>query len=119
LERALCLRQRKRSGTRVLIVLPASLTPRVSEVHTLVVLASPTVGLAGRIIAAAGNYYGGGYYDNGWDWGGLAAGMILGGALAAQSSYADSVGYCMRRFKSYDPRIGTYLGYDGYRHPCP
>jgi hypothetical protein len=19
----------------------------------------------------------------------------------------------------YDPRSGTYLGYDGYRHPCP
>jgi hypothetical protein len=66
-----------------------------------------------------GPYYGGGYYDSGWDWGGLAAGMILGGVLAAQSSYADSVGYCMRRFKSYDPSSGTYLGYDGYRHACP
>ncbi|MGZ3311613.1 MAG: BA14K family protein [Xanthobacteraceae bacterium] len=25
----------------------------------------------------------------------------------------------MQRFKSYDPRSGTYLGYDGARHPCP
>lgn len=74
--------------------------------------------IGGRYYRGGGYYYGGGYYDNGWDWGGLAAGMILGGALAAQSSYADSVGYCMRRFKSYDPRSGTYLGYDGYRHPC-
>jgi hypothetical protein len=31
----------------------------------------------------------------------------------------DAIGYCMSRFKSYDPRSGTYLGYDGYRHPCP
>jgi BA14K-like protein len=31
----------------------------------------------------------------------------------------DSVAYCMRRFKSYDPRRGSYLGYDGYRHACP
>jgi len=54
---------------------------------------------------------------------GLATGMILGGALAAQSraqAYPDSsVEYCMSRFRSYDPASGTYLGYDGRRHPCP
>lgn len=33
--------------------------------------------------------------------------------------YDDEVSYCMRRFKSYDPRSGTYLGYDGFRHTCP
>ncbi len=32
---------------------------------------------------------------------------------------ADEVAYCSSRFKSYDPRSGTYLGYDGLRHPCP
>lgn len=31
----------------------------------------------------------------------------------------DSVAYCMQRYKSYDPASGTYLGYDGQRHPCP
>jgi BA14K-like protein len=31
----------------------------------------------------------------------------------------DAVAYCMQRFRSYDPRSGTYLGYDGVRHPCP
>jgi hypothetical protein len=31
----------------------------------------------------------------------------------------DAVAYCMQRFQSYDPRTGTYLGYDGERHPCP
>jgi hypothetical protein len=36
--------------------------------------------------------------------------------------YADQggdVGYCMRRFRSYDRRSGSYLGFDGLRHPCP
>jgi hypothetical protein len=28
------------------------------------------------------------------------------------------VGYCARRFKSYDPASGTYLGRDGRRHSC-
>jgi BA14K-like protein len=32
---------------------------------------------------------------------------------------ADDDAYCSQRFKSYDPRTGTYLGYDGLRHPCP
>lgn len=66
--------------------------------------------------------------------GGLVAGALIGGAIAASQQpryYApapaygygpppgDAVGYCMSRFKSYDPGSGTYLGYDGYRHPCP
>lgn len=59
---------------------------------------------------------------------GLAAGAILGGVLAAQQPYYyrrgygygdGAVQYCLSRFKSYDPYSGTYLGYDGYRHPCP
>lgn len=25
---------------------------------------------------------------------------------------------CAQRFRSYDPATGTYLGYDGQRHPC-
>lgn len=56
--------------------------------------------------------------------GGLAAGALVGGALAAQGPvYAapggDPVAYCLQRFRSYDPASGTYLGYDGLRHPCP
>jgi hypothetical protein len=27
--------------------------------------------------------------------------------------------YCASRFRSYDPRSGTYLGFDGVRHSCP
>lgn len=31
----------------------------------------------------------------------------------------DADGYCMQTYQSYDPASGTYLGYDGLRHPCP
>jgi BA14K-like protein len=31
----------------------------------------------------------------------------------------DNDAYCAQRFRSYDPASGTYLGYDGLRHPCP
>ena len=31
----------------------------------------------------------------------------------------DAEAYCIQRFRSYDPESGTYLGYDGRRHPCP
>ncbi len=71
----------------------------------------------------------------GWGFGaGLLGGAIIGGILAAPYYYGpgpyyapgyvaalpgDAVGYCMQRFRSYDPRSGTYLGYDGLRHPCP
>ena len=37
----------------------------------------------------------------------------------SQARAADSNAYCVQRFKSYDPASGTYLGYDGQRHPCP
>jgi hypothetical protein len=65
-----------------------------------------------------------------WGAGGLALGLGLGLAASpyaygpsyyAAPDYAgdDAVAYCMSRFRSYDPRSGTYLGYDGLRHPCP
>jgi hypothetical protein len=61
-----------------------------------------------------------GYYGSGAVVGGLAAGAIIGGAIAnSQARAANSNAYCFSRFKSYDPASGTYLGYDGMRHPCP
>ena len=45
-------------------------------------------------------------------------GSIVTGAIAA-SQNADVIAYCESRYRSYDPRTGTYLGYDGQRHPCP
>ena len=60
---------------------------------------------------------------------GLAAGAIIGGAIANSQAPAyygtapadddSAVAYCLQRFRSYDPARGTYLGYDGLRHPCP
>src|SRR5262245_38423151 len=82
----------------------------------------------------------------GWGWGGpFVAGAIIGGALAAPYYYGpryyypapaydapyppgaygpppggdDAIAYCQQRFRSYDPGTGTYLGFDGARHPCP
>lgn len=73
--------------------------------------------------------------------GGLAAGALIGGAIAAPYYYGSpyyygpryvpapvyapppddegAVSYCMQRYRSYDPGSGTFLGYDGLRHPCP
>ena len=52
--------------------------------------------------------------------GGLAAGAIIGGAIAnSQARANDAIAYCAQRYRSYDPDSGTYLGYDGNRHPCP
>lgn len=63
---------------------------------------------------------------------GLVLGVILGFALGAavvdsqeQQTYATSrlndpgwIAYCARRYRSFDPYTGTYLGYDGLRHYC-
>ncbi len=63
---------------------------------------------------------------------GLVIGAILGFALGAavvdsveQQEYAMSrlndpgwIAYCARRYRSFDPYTGTYLGRDGLRHYC-
>ena len=93
-----------------------------------------------------GNRGGGGYHGGGGGAliGGAIAGAVIGGAIASQGGYGpgyygpgpgyyddgpvavapapggdDAVGYCMQTYRSYDPRSGTYMGNDGYRHPCP
>ena len=35
------------------------------------------------------------------------------------NDYNQQVQYCMQRFRSYDPRSGVYMGYDGRYHRCP
>lgn len=57
---------------------------------------------------------------------GLAAGAIIGGAVAnsqAQAAQraadAEAIAACSRRFRSYDAASGTYLGNDGVRYACP
>lgn len=51
--------------------------------------------------------------------GGLAAGAIIGGAIANSQAQSNAASYCAQRYRSYDPGSGTYLGNDGLRHPCP
>ena len=31
----------------------------------------------------------------------------------------DAIAMCEARFQSFDPETGTYMGFDGIRHPCP
>lgn len=80
-------------------------------------------------------YYGGrGYYYNDNNWGGAAAAGVLGlatGAIIANSMnqpryddapryYAgdDYIAYCSSRYRSFNPRTGTFTGYDGLQHRC-
>jgi hypothetical protein len=61
------------------------------------------------------------YHRYGWGpaIGSLAAGAIVGNALASNHAQASADAYCEQKYKSYDPASGTYLGHDGERHPCP
>jgi hypothetical protein len=87
--------------------------------------AGVAAGVAGAVIGgaiASQGYYGGpGYYapgpayydDQYYDDGSGAV------AVAPGPGGDDGVAYCMQTYRSYDPRSGTYMGNDGYRHPCP
>jgi len=94
-----------------------------------------------------GGYQGGGYRRHGGFGPGFAVGVGVGSGLGYGGYYDDyAYGYgpgynsgyydnsyaymsddagssddasCAARFRSYDPASGTYLGYDGRRHPCP
>jgi len=59
---------------------------------------------------------------------GLAAGALIGGAIASQAQAAPPpppatvdpqlAAYCARRFRSYDPVTGTYVSMTGERIVC-
>lgn len=84
-------------------------------------------------------WHGGGWHGGGWNggyygdnWGGAAAAAgIVGlatGAIIANSANqpryyeggygGDYVSYCANRYRTFDPRTGTYMGLDGYPHRC-
>lgn len=121
----------------------------------------PAVSRGGIAVSRGGGYNRGNYRGGYFPGAGLAAGAVLGGAIAASrpwygynygydngQSYYDqgyygqgyygqgyygynpgyysyyptsdqSAAYCAQRYRSYDAASGTYLGYDGQRHPCP
>jgi hypothetical protein len=76
--------------------------------------------IAGSVIGAGWPYYDDDYayapdyYD---DY--ASAPAYYGDSYAAvgEAPVADD-SYCAQRYRSYDPATGTYLGYDGLRHPC-
>jgi hypothetical protein len=113
---------------------------------TLAIAAALAAGLAVSAPAQAQHHWGGGHWHHGGYWGGealggFAAGALIGSALAGPNYYyydepgyyegpevyagpgpgggPDAEAYCEQRYRSYDPESGTYLGYDGMRHPCP
>ena len=57
-----------------------------------------------------GDYANNDYYDDGYP------GYVAGPGYVVSGGVDPS--YCAQRYKSYDPASGTYLGYDGLRHPC-
>jgi hypothetical protein len=83
--------------------------------------------VGGAVAAATSPLWAPGYYDYapGYAYGpnysydteyAPAPYIASGPAVVAQNSDAS---YCAARFRSYDPASGTYLGFDGMRHPCP
>lgn len=83
------------------------------------------LGIAGALIGGAMigatqpyGYYGHpGYYGNPGYYG--PAYVVQPPYAVAPAYGGGAVAYCTRRYRSYDPYSGTYLGHDGYRHPCP
>lgn len=69
--------------------------------------------IGGALGAASGPYYGYGpdYYAYDYDY--------APGPVVVERSGGSAEAYCEQRYRSYDPASGTYLGYDGVRHPCP
>ena len=108
--------------------------PKLMAGITALAIAAASVA---AVTPAAAQWHGHHHGGGGGAIAGFAAGAILGGVLASQQPYGyygpgpgyygpgpgygggGAVGYCISRFKSYDPGSGTYLGYDGYRHACP
>ena len=59
-------------------------------------------------------YYG--YDDYGYGYGDYGYGDYAPGYGVATAD--DHVRYCLSRYRSYDPATNTFMGYDGYSHPC-
>jgi hypothetical protein len=79
---------------------------------TLALVAAATVGAAALAPTSASAWWfdGPGVYHHDWfDW----------GYRYSYVNAADTIAYCARKYRSYDPASGTFLGNDGMRHYCP
>ena len=59
------------------------------------------------------HFYRGYWYP--WPWWNIGD---YGGGYDGVYGAADHVEWCLNRYRSYDPRSNTYMGYDGRRHRC-
>ena len=50
---------------------------------------------------------------------GVIGGMFLGAIIANEAQRQQAIDYCSQRYRSFDPGSMTFMGRDGYRHPCP
>jgi hypothetical protein len=50
---------------------------------------------------------------------GAAFGLFLGAIIASEAQRQQAIEYCSQRYRSFDPASMTYMGRDGFRHPCP
>jgi len=75
--------------------------------------------VGGALAADSYAYYGGPDYYYGPDYYGDDTYYDTGPEVAVVPGGGDDASYCAQRYRSYDPASGTYLGYDGQRHPCP
>lgn len=80
--------------------------------------------LIGGAIIGATQPYGYRGYGPGYDYAPAYAyepddGPDYGPGYVTAARGGGSVAYCQQRYRSYDPGSGTFLGYDGLRHPCP
>lgn len=48
----------------------------------------------------------------------LGAAPFYGNRYYGYEGSGGHVEYCMDRYRSYDLRTNTFMGYDGYRHEC-
>jgi hypothetical protein len=78
----------------------------------------PRYGYGGGSYYDGNAYYNGdpGYYADDYSGGPVADGPVV---VQVAPGGGDDVAYCMQTYRSYDRRSGTYMGLDGYRHPCP
>jgi hypothetical protein len=57
-------------------------------------------------------------YDNGATFNSGLPLVTFGQPVDQTVAMGGDASYCAQRYRSYDPASGTYLGYDGLRHPC-
>jgi hypothetical protein len=67
------------------------------------------------------SYYDNGYYDEGTAVAvaPVAVAPVAVAPVAVAVAPGADANWCAQTYRSYDPASGTYLGFDGQRHPCP